>query len=172
MGGYVTFSLALRYPARVRGLILMDTRAEADSLEAAQRREKLAQDVTAMGNAIPVIEHMIPRLFARSTFDQHPEKVEEIRQIMSRTSPGGIAAALRGMAQRPDRYDQLPKIDAPTLVIVGEEDVITPPSEAQALSRAIAGARLEVIPNCGHMAPYENPSFTNSVIEGFLDSLA
>ena len=90
---------------------------------------------------------------------------------MEQTTPRGIAGALRGMACRPDRRGDLAKIAVPTLVLVGEEDVITPPTEAQALADAISGARLEVVSNSGHMAPYENPAVANPVILRFLEGL-
>ncbi|MGP0069477.1 MAG: alpha/beta fold hydrolase [Isosphaeraceae bacterium] len=171
MGGYVALSLVLRYPGRVRGLILMDTRAGADSPEAAQKREELAESVIAAGNAGPVVESMMPRLFAKMTLEQRPERVALLREVMENTTPRGIAGALRGMACRPDRRGDLASIAVPTLVLVGEEDVITPPIEAQALADAIPGARLEVVSNSGHMAPYENPAIANPVILRFLEGL-
>jgi len=91
--------------------------------------------------------------------------------VMERTAARGIAGALRGMAMRPDRRADLASISVPTLVLVGEDDVITPPAEAKALSDAIPDARLEIIPRAGHMAPYENPAVANAVILRFLKSL-
>jgi 3-oxoadipate enol-lactonase len=171
MGGYVAVSLVARYPERVRALMLMDTRAAADSPEAAQKREELARAVLAAGNAGPAVEAMTPRLFARITLEQRPERVTPMRELMARNTPRGIVGALRAMASRPDRRADLAAIRVPTLVMVGEEDVVTPPSEAQSLADAISGARLEVIPEAGHLAPYENPAIANSVILRFLDGL-
>jgi pimeloyl-ACP methyl ester carboxylesterase len=171
MGGYVALSLVARYPSRVRGLMLMDTRAGADSPEAAQKREEMAQTVIAAGNAGPVVESMVPRLFAKTTLKERAERVAVLREVMEQTTPRGIAGALRGMACRPDRSSDLANIAVPTLVLVGEEDVITPPAEAQALADAIAGSRLEVVSNSGHMAPYENPAIANPVILRFLEGL-
>jgi 3-oxoadipate enol-lactonase len=171
MGGYVALSLVVRYPARVRGLMLMDTRAGADSPEAAQKREEMARAVIAADNAGLVVDSMLPRLFAKTTRELRPERVAILREVMEQTSPRGIAGALRGMACRPNRLAALASIAVPTLVLVGEEDVITPPSEAQALADAIPGARLEVVPESGHMAPYENPAVANAVILRFLEGL-
>ncbi len=172
MGGYVALSLIARYPERVRGLMLMDTRAGADSPEAVDKREELARAVLAAGNAGPAVEAMTPRLFAKITVEQHPEKVTPLRELMERNTARGIVGALRAMASRPDRVGDLAAISVPTLVLVGEDDVVTPPSEAQSLADAIAGARLEVIPEAGHLAPYENPSVANAVMLRFLDGLA
>jgi pimeloyl-ACP methyl ester carboxylesterase len=171
MGGYVALSLVARYPDRVRALMLMDTRAAADSTEAAQNREALAQAVLATGNAGPAVEAMTPRLFARITREGRPERVAPIRALMEQNTARGIVGALRAMARRPDRRADLAAIRVPTLVLVGAEDVVTPPSEAQALADAIAGSRLEVIPEAGHLAPFENPSISNGVLLRFLDGL-
>ena len=171
MGGYVALSMMARYPERIRALMLMDTRAGADAPDAAQKREEMAQTVIAVGNPGPVVESMLPRLFTRQTLEEHPERVEPLRTVMERNTARGIAGALRGMAIRPDRRGDLAAIQVPTLVLVGEEDVLTPPSEAQALADAIAGARLEVVPEAGHLAPYENSAVANAVILRFLESL-
>ena len=171
MGGYVALSLIARYPERARGLMLMDTRAGADTPEAAQKREETAQSVLATGDVTAVVDSMIPRLFAKQTIELRPERVAFLREAMERNTPRGIAGALRGMAIRPDRRDDLTRIKVPTLVLVGEEDAITPPTEALALADAIEGSRLEVVANAGHMAPYENPAVANAVILKFLESL-
>lgn len=171
MGGYVALSLAARYPTRVRALILMDTRAGADTPEAAQGREATARTVLATDSAAPVVDAMLPRLFSKLTLEQRPERVEPLKAIMDQTAPKGIAGALRGMASRPDRRGDLAKIAVPTLVLVGEEDILTPPAEAKAMAEAIPNAQLEVIPQAGHLAPYENPSAANAAILGFLKSL-
>ncbi len=171
MGGYVALSLVARYPSRVRGLMLMDTRASADTPDAAQKREEMARAVLAAGSAGPVVESMIPRLFSKKTLETQPERVALLREAMEQNTPRGIAGALRGMACRPDRRGELARIAVPTLVLVGEEDVITPPTEAQDLAGGIAGARLEVVAKSGHMAPFENPAAANPVILRFLESL-
>jgi 3-oxoadipate enol-lactonase len=171
MGGYVALSLVMRYPDRVRGLMLFDTRAGADTPEAAQNREASARAILQADSAKAFVDGMIPKLFAPITLEQRPERVEPMRAVMEKNTPRGVAGALRGIAIRPDRRAGLSGIQVPTLVLVGEHDVITPPAEAKALAAAIANAQLEVIPDSGHMAPYENPSAANAVILRFLKSL-
>ncbi len=171
MGGYVALSLVARYPTRVKALMLMDTRAGADTPEAAKGREATARSVIAAGNVTAVVDAMLPRIFCKMTLEQHPERVEPMKAVMDQTAPLGIVGALRGMATRPDRRGDLPKIAVPTLVLVGEHDVITPPAEAKAMAEAIPDARLEVIPEAGHMAPYENSAAANAAILRFLKSL-
>ncbi len=171
LGGYVALSIVLRYPERVRALLLMDTQAGADSTEAAAGREVTAQTVLEANSAAPIVDTMVGRLFSPVFREQRPEKVEPLRTVMLQTTPRGIAGVLRGMAKRPDRRGDLGKIAVPTLVLVGSDDVITPPAVAKSLAEAIPGAQLEVIPDAGHMAPYENPSVANGVILRFLQSL-
>jgi 3-oxoadipate enol-lactonase len=169
MGGYVALSLVLRYPDRVCGLILCDSRAAADTPEAARTREETARTVLREGSARSIIETMVPRLFGKTTLERHPEKIEPMLAVMERTSAQGVAGALRGMAIRPDRRGDLARITQPTLVLVGEDDVISPPAEAREIAAALPDARLVVIPAAGHLAPYENPAAVNAAIRRFLE---
>jgi 3-oxoadipate enol-lactonase len=171
MGGYVALSLVLRHPERVRGLILCDTRAAADTPEAAKGREDTARNVLREGSGQWMIETMVPRLFGKTTLEKHPQRVEAMLAVMERTSPVGIAGALRGMATRTDRRGDLKRITVPTLVLVGEDDVVSPPAEARELTAAIPDAQMEVIPAAGHLAPYENPAAANLAILRFLSHL-
>ena len=97
--------------------------------------------------------------------------LQTLRTAMERTEPLGVAGALRGMAKRPDRRGLLATISVPTLVMVGEHDVITPPAEARSMADAIPGSQFALIPNAGHMAPYENAAAANQVLLEFLNSL-
>jgi pimeloyl-ACP methyl ester carboxylesterase len=171
MGGYVALSLVLRYPERVGGLILCDTRAAADTPEAAKGREVTARNVLREGSGRWMIETMVPRLFGKTTLEKHPQRVEAMLAVMERTSAVGIAGALRGMAARTDRRNDLKRITVPTLVLVGEDDVISPPAEARELTASLPAAALEVIPEAGHLAPYENPAAANLAILRFLSQL-
>src|SRR5271166_6596104 len=171
MGGYVALALVLRHPRRVRGLILCDTRAAADTPEAAKGREETARNVLREGTGRWMIETMVPRLFGKTTLEKHPQRVEAMLAVMERTSPLGIAGAWRGMAVRADRRGALKRITMPPLVLVGADDVISPPAEARELAVAIPDARLEVIPAAGHLAPYENPAAANLAILRFLSHL-
>jgi 3-oxoadipate enol-lactonase len=172
MGGYVALALAVKHPERIRGLILADTRAAADSPEAARGREETAQAVLRDGHPGAVVESMIPKLFAGSTIQGRPEVVAPMRAAMEATSASGVAGALRGMAVRPDRRDALKSIAAPTLVAVGEQDAISPPDEARAIAEALPNARLAVIPGAGHLSPCENPEAFNAAVLDFLRSLS
>jgi pimeloyl-ACP methyl ester carboxylesterase len=167
MGGYVAWQLGLRHRARLAKLILCDTRAVADSAEAAAGRLKTADKVLAEGASIAA-EALIPKLFAPATYQQQPKLVEETRQVILRTKPEGIAAALRGMAQRSDVTAQLSKLDLPALLICGEHDGISPPSEMRQIAAQMPRAKFVEISAAGHMAPLEQSVAVNAGIREFL----
>ena len=171
MGGYVALSLVARHPERVRGLILIDTRAAADTPEAARVREETARTVLREKSNQSILETMVPRLFSKTTLEKHPHRVEPLLAAMHRTSPQGVAGALRGMAVRPDRRADLARIAVPSLIMVGEDDVISPVTEAREIAAAVPHSRLVVIPGAGHLSPYENPSAANEAILRFLKEL-
>jgi len=170
MGGYVVFQFFRRHRGRVRGLVLCDTRAGADTPEAAAARRETAGQVLREGPG-SLVENMPARLFAGATLRDRPELDESLRRVIAGTDPRGIAAASRGMAERPDDTPLLPEIDCPTLVVVGGEDAISPPEEMGRIAAAIPGARLVEVPDAGHMSPMENPAAVNAALREFLGSL-
>jgi 3-oxoadipate enol-lactonase len=170
MGGYIAFQFWRKYAARLRGLILCDTRATADSPEIAAGRHVMAERVLREGS-MPLVDSMIPRLFAETTRQQHPQTVEKLRSVMISNDPRGIAAAALGMAERPDMTAELGRIGCPTLVIVGQHDMISPPAEMRGIAEAIPGSKYVEIPEAGHMSPMEAPAAVNAAIAEFLASL-
>lgn len=171
MGGYVALALMKRSPERFRALILMDTRATADTPEAAGNREGLAARVLTDGNADAVVAAQLPKLFSAYTRQNRAPLIEPIRAVMERTTPRALAGSLRGMAKRADQSGLLGQIKVPTLVLVGEEDAITPPAEAKKMAEAIPNAQLAIIPDGGHLAPLENAAAANRAILTFLNGL-
>lgn len=171
MGGYVALALMEQYPERFRALMLMDTRSTADTPEAAKNRELLAARVEESGSPGYVVDAMLPKLFSPASYQNRPDRIEQVRAMMERTSARGVAGALRGLAARPDRTAALSRIRVPALVVVGADDAITPPAESRAMVEALPNARLALIPDAGHLAPLENPSATNDAILGFLTEL-
>jgi len=168
MGGYAALAFVRRHPRRLAGLVLLDTRAGADTEEAKANRAALAAKVLAAG-ASAAVEAFLPKLLGETTQREQPQLAARLRERILATSPQGIANALHGLAARADSRDVLATIAVPTLVLVGAEDVLTPPSEAEALAAAIPGARLAVIPGAGHLANLENPRAVNVALRAFLD---
>lgn len=170
MGGYVAFQFQRAYPRRLAGLILCDTRAVADSPEAAAGRLKTAEQVLRDGPHF-LIDAMLPKLLSAGTRQGRPDIVAQLEQTINACQPRGIAAAARGMAERPDVTGWLKEIACPTLVIVGQEDPISPPAEMRGIAAAIAGAIVAEIPGAGHMSPLEQPAAVNRALLAFLAGL-
>lgn len=169
MGGYIAWQFAARHPDKLARLILCDTKAAADTKEGAEGRHKLATKVLAEGSQVAA-EAMLPKLFSKRSRETPAACVEETRQVILRTAPQTIAAALRGMAAREDFTSQLGAISVPTLVLCGAEDVITPASEMRTMAASIPNAKYVEISAAGHMAPLEAPDAVNQAVRKFLDT--
>ena len=172
MGGYVALSIAVRYPKRLRGLMLLNTRAAADMPETAQLREELALQVDATGDVTPVVATMLPKLFGPTTLARRGDLVERTGAVMRRSPARGVSGSLRGMAIRPDRVADLRRISLPTLVMAGSADSLIPVEESRLMANSLPNAELAIIPDAGHLAPLENPGAANAAILRFLGSLA
>jgi 3-oxoadipate enol-lactonase len=170
MGGYVALALWRRHRKRVRALVLADTRASADTAEGAQKRLELIEVARKQG-VDAVVDKQLPGLIGKSTREKQPDLVERIRSIMVRSSVEGLVGGIDAMRTRPDSTPLLQGIDVPTLVIVGEEDAVTPPKDARAMHEAIPNSRLEVIPEAGHLSNLERPAAFNTALSDFVGSL-
>jgi len=167
MGGYIAWQFVRRHSDRLRGLILCDTRAVPDSTEAAANRLKLADDVVRTGPEL-VANTMLPKLFSDRESNRRSQLKDELRRVILATDSRGIAAASRGMAERADARPWLAAMTCPALVMVGEQDVISPPPEMSEIATALPHATFRVIPDSGHLAPLETPQPVNEAIRVFL----
>jgi pimeloyl-ACP methyl ester carboxylesterase len=170
MGGYVALAMARRHRALLRGLILADTRATADTPEAREKRARLAEFVAEHG-VERLAGQQLESMVGRTTLATRPEIGESLRQIMAAAPRAGVIGALHAMADRADASDLLPTIDVPTLVVGGVEDTFTPPEVLRSLSAAIPHSRLELLDGCGHVCAFERPAAFNHVVSEFLGSL-
>jgi len=170
MGGYVVFAFYRKYRDQVKGLILADTRPQPDTPEGKQGRFKTAQTAQKDG-AGAIAEAMIPKLLSPASVQSRFDLVEAVRQIITQTPVTGIAGDLMAMAERPDSVPLLSEIACPTLILVGEQDGLTPPADAKLMAGKIKKARLEIIPGAGHLSNLENPEAFNSAVRKFLESL-
>lgn len=169
MGGYVTFALLRRAPERVSRVILSNTRTVADAPEAAANRLTLAEKVIQGGPSI-IAEAMLPKLFGPKTNEDRADVVDEVRHLILIQSSSGIAAAQRGLAQRPAVSNLAELVRAPTLVLSGSGDQISPPAEMEGWAQQIPGSRFVTIANAGHMAPLEQPEAYNRQLLEFLSA--
>jgi pimeloyl-ACP methyl ester carboxylesterase len=159
IGGYAAFSLWRRHQNRVAGLLLADTRAEADDDAGKERRRAVAEKARAEGSG-PMAENPPPLLSEGAD----PALWERVKENIRRQPGEAIAAASLGMAERPDSRPILPTIDVPTTIVVGSADAMTPPPMSETMAEAIPGAELVVLEDAGHLSNLENP-------EGFLSAL-
>jgi 3-oxoadipate enol-lactonase len=167
MGGYAAFAFQRKYPERVGGLILADTRPEADTQEGKANREKVAQLAEQQGSEA-IADLQLPRVISDYTRQHYPAVEARVRHMIYAATPAGIAAASRGMALRADSTDLLAHITSPTLVIVGEQDGLTPPDVARTYAAKIPGARFATIPHAGHLSNLEQPDIFLQILREFL----
>lgn len=170
MGGYVALAFARRHPARLRALILADTRAEPDTSEGKASR---AQTI-AFAETHPVsevINLLLPKLVSDEIRARRPEVVEEIRRIAEAQTPAAIVAALQALRDRPDARPTLGDIRVPTLVVVGSEDALTPPAVARTLVENIRDARLATLAGAGHLSNLEQAERFTEAARAFLHDL-
>jgi pimeloyl-ACP methyl ester carboxylesterase len=168
MGGYVCFAAARLAPKRMRGLILLDTRETADTDEQRQNRYDMIAKVQETRSVRSIVDAMLPKMLTPAA----PRDMRDrVREIMSSSSPDGAVAALRAMAERPSFASLLPEIHVPTLIIAGEQDPITPPTEAERMAKAIRGAKLVRINGAAHLANYEKSAEVNRAITAFVTGI-
>lgn len=168
IGGYALFEFWRRHRGRVAALGLCNTKAPADTGEARAARLQAANEVLERGSE-PFFQSMIPRLLGRSTRETRPDLVEGALRMMRKMSPEDVAQVQRGMADRPDSVDTLKTIDVPTLLVTGDEDVLTGVNEAHLMRRHISGSQLRVIAKAGHYSPWEQPEEASLLLLQFLE---
>jgi 3-oxoadipate enol-lactonase len=168
MGGYVAFAM-LRLAARYfQGLVLADTRSEADTPEGRDARTRMMQLVRDSG-AAGVADEMIPKLLSESARQNRQDLVGLVRELTLANPPDAIAAAIGAMRSRADSTPLLKTIGCPTLILVGQDDVVTPPAMSEQMEQAISGAERVVIPGAGHLSNLEQPSAFNGALARFLE---
>jgi pimeloyl-ACP methyl ester carboxylesterase len=169
MGGYVAFACMRLFPERVSALVLANTRPEPDSEEAKEGRKEMARKVADEGvEVLPDLQ--LGRLLARENMEDG-RLVERVSSMMLESSPDGVVAALGAMRERPDSTPLLEKISAPTLVIGGEEDALSPPKVMSAMSDKLPDSRHVALPGAGHLSNLESPERFNASLKEFLAEL-
>jgi 3-oxoadipate enol-lactonase len=170
IGGYALFEFWRKYRGRVAALGLCNTKAPADAAEARAGRLQTAKDVLDRGIE-PFFESMIPKLMGKTTREMRPDLVDGALRMMRKMSPEDVAQVQRGMAARPDSVETLKTVNVPTLLVTGDEDVMTGVNEAELMRQNISGSQLRVIPKAGHYSPWERSGEAAKLLRQFLDSV-
>lgn len=168
LGGYVTFAIFRRAPQLFAGMILADTRPEADTPEGVEGRRRMLTLVAEKGPS-GVADVMLPKLLTEATIRDRSDVAERVRALILASSADAIAGAIAAMMTRPDSTPLLGSIRCPTLILVGEHDQLTPPALSENMHRAIPGSDLAIIPGAGHLANVEQPDRFTQALEGYLD---
>ena len=171
MGGYIAFDLVHRFPERVRGLILANTRAASDDEATRRGRDAMARLVESDG-LDALVGVLLPKILAPESHTAQPQVVDDVRAMIQRGSIPGVVAALAAMRDRPDSTSLLSDIQVPTLVVSGQKDAIIPGSESKQMADAIPNAHYTVIPTAGHLTPVEQPIATGRAVAEFLEAIA
>ena len=169
MGGYAALAAVRRHRDRIGALVLADTRAAADTDEARAKRAALIALAREEGSDAVAAKQVVG-LLGKTTRRRDPELVERVERMMAEAAPESIVAGAEALRDRPDATPLLPTIDVPVLLLCGDEDVITPADEMRAVAAAIPGARLELVPEAGHLSNLENPAGFTEPLRRFLAS--
>lgn len=167
MGGYIAQHFTALYPQYVQGLILCDTRASADSNAAKEARTSDIRLIDEQGVSA-FIEAFIPKVLSQETLENSPNIVASVRKMLEMNTPEGLKACLMCLAARPDLTEELNNIKVPTLIIVGEQDKLTPPEDAEKMSEKIQNAQLILIRGAGHFTNLENEPAFNSALLSYI----
>ena len=172
MGAYVAFAFLRRHRSRLAGLVLADTRPTADSPEVAERRARQQEQISTGGEAgkAEVVDGLLQTLLCADTHEHRPDVVETARRLMD-NPPAGFVGALEAMKRRPDSVADLATVDVPTLVLVGDQDVPSPPDVAETMQQGIPGSELVVVPDAGHLSGLEAPDAFNAALMDFVARL-
>jgi 3-oxoadipate enol-lactonase len=163
MGGYIALNAVLNHPKRFEALVLCDTNCMADTPEGVEKRMKTIQNIKAEGLENYANES-IKSLFAPVSFQHRTAEIASVRKMVLGTSQLAVFRTLRALASREETCSRLSEIQIPTVVLVGNEDKITPPAAAERIHNGIANSSLVVLQDAGHLSNLENPSRFNEVI--------
>ena len=167
MGGYISFAFYRKYREKVRALVLCNTRPGADTAEGKRARYQLAVRVRGEGLRA-IAETTLPKLLSDDSRKRQPDLANVVQQMLHANPQETLARALEGMATRPDSEEVVRNIDVPVLIMHGAEDAVIPRGDAQMMARGIRGAKLQLLPDAGHLSNLEQPAEFNRFLNDFL----
>ncbi|WP_336518596.1 alpha/beta hydrolase [Pollutibacter soli] len=170
MGGYIALNMITRFPDKFKGLILSDTQCVADSEEGKKKRYDNIE-LIKNGDLKKFAEAFVKNAFGKTTHEKNKELVDRTLDQILNTNTTTITNSLEALAERSETCTFLKTIVKPTLVICGEEDVVTPPEKSKFMNEKISGSTLKIIPGAGHFPNLENPEAFNNTLAEFLDTI-
>jgi 3-oxoadipate enol-lactonase len=171
MGGYIALRTIERNPERCRALILCDTTSNADSNEAKLKRANSMKSIKKTG-VKPFGEEFLKAVLSPETFQQKTGVVAAVRNMIQSNSPVGMCGALLALVSRTETTSSLPKINVPTLILVGEQDKTTPPELSEKMQQLIPNSELHRISNAAHLSNLENHEEFNNHLFHFLEKIS
>lgn len=170
MGGYVLFEMLKSAPRYISAVGLVSTRAGADSDEGKKNREKMIDQVDSEG-VDAIAAQMVPKLLGAKTQRERPDLMKHVRNLITANTGDGIKTAIQAMMERGDSTPLLGRLKVPTLIVAGVEDTLIPPTEAEAMHRAVPVSKCRVMPFVGHLPNLEQPAAFDGFLWPFLQKL-
>ncbi|MCX7984892.1 MAG: alpha/beta hydrolase [Bacteroidetes bacterium] len=167
MGGYIALRTFQRYPERIAGLILSNTKSEADNNQAKIQRAQTILRVKHEG-LTPFADEFIQKLFAPTTFTTNPHIIDRIRSMILNTPLLGFCGVQLALAARTDTTEFLPSITVPTLLIAGNHDRFSPPCVMETMHKNIPNSEFHVFSNSAHMCNLEEPEHFTEIVGTFI----
>ena len=167
MGGYIALNAIGNYPERFTALVLSDTNCVSDTNESKAKRMETIESIRKDG-VEKYADESLKKLFAPESFTKNSKDVDKARVMITATSKQSLYNTLHALANRKETCSQLPEINVPVLILVGKEDIITPPEAAQSMHEKIKGSFLHIISHAGHLSNMENPLEFNDQLKTFV----
>jgi pimeloyl-ACP methyl ester carboxylesterase len=170
MGGYAALAAVRRAPELARALVIIDSRVGADTPEGRANRRGMLALLDREGPS-GVARDMMPKLLGKTTLSERPDVEPFVRRLVKQQSAAAVRGGILRMMSRPASADVLENLTVPLLIVVGEEDTLTPPEEARAMAALQPNAELVVLPRTGHLPNLEDPEAFNQTLHAFLSRL-
>jgi 3-oxoadipate enol-lactonase len=170
MGGYIALHAIENYTDRINALILCDTTCKADTPEGMEKRMKAIESIRESG-VEAYADSSLKNFFAKSSFTKRIAEIIRVRKMMASTSEHTIVETLLALSKRKETCNFLPEIKVPVLILVGKEDIITPPEAAKFMHQRIKSSVLHIVKNAGHISNLENPVVFNEHLSEFIASV-
>jgi 3-oxoadipate enol-lactonase len=167
LGGYIALNAIVNFPNRFNSLVLCDTNCTEDNIEAKGKRMMAIENIMENGLEL-YAEESVKKLFAPVSFLKNIEEIALVKEMIIKTFNQSIYKTLHALAERTETCINLPQIKVPVLILVGKQDVITPPDVAKSMHTLIRDSIIHIIDNAGHLSNLENPEIFNKQLIKFL----